>query len=366
MLTIPDRITNIRRRLLPAARPEPAKGRKQSAQAQRRGAPWGRPQVEPPPSRLRRVSTRVGLRALSLPGVELVRRTWKELGDDHAIDLAASIAYYALLSLLPLAIVLVSLFSLVMESDAVEQAVFDFFHTYLPGSEGILASNVEAVGNIRGVLGILSFLGLLWTSTLLFGAITRAVNRAWDIEHDRPFYVDKPRHFIMTLSVAPLFLASVALTTALQVIGNEELPVVGDLSFLEHNGINALARPIPFFFTLTIFLLIYKFAPIARTSWRYIWPGALLAAFLFEAAKSIFVFYLENYGAYEKIYGTLGSAIALMAWVYISGLIVVIGAEVSSEYQRIRAGAIRGRPLDSRQGPRRRLLPPPTQRKDSD
>ena len=346
MLTIPSQITNIRRKLLPVVQ----QYRKQLDQARQLDLQ----------GRLRSM----GLWMLSLPGVELIRRTWRELGDDHAIDLAASIAYYSLLSVLPLAIVLVSLFSLVMESAAVEQAVFDFFQSYLPGSEGILASNVEAVGNIRGVLGILSLLGLLWTSTLLFGAVTRAVNRAWDIEHDRPFYLDKPRHIVMALSVAPLFLASVALTTALQVLGHEELPVVGSLSFLEHNGINALARPIPFFFTLTIFLLIYKYAPIARTSWRYIWPGALVAALLFEAAKSIFVFYLENYAAYEKIYGTLGSAIALMAWVYISGLIVVIGAEVSSEFQRIRAGAVRGRPIV----PRRRLLPPPppNREKDSD
>ena len=344
MLTIPSQITNIRRKLLPIAQ----QYRKQLDQAQHLG--------------LQKRLRSLGIRMLSLPGVELARRTWKELGDDHAIDLAASIAYYALLSLLPMAIVLVSLFSLVLESDSVEQAVFDFFHTYFPGSEGILASNVESVGNIRGVLGVLSLLGMLWTSTLLFGAVTRAVNRAWDIEHDRPFYIDKPRHFVMALSVAPLFLGSVALTTALQVLGNEELPVVGDLSFLEHNGINALARPIPFLFTLTIFLLIYKYAPIAHTSWRYIWPGALVSALLFETAKSIFVFYLENYAAYEQIYGTLGSAIALMAWVYISGLIVVIGAEVSSEYQRIRAGAVRGRPIV----PRRRLLPPPTQRKDPD
>ena len=129
-----------------------------------------------------------------LPGVELARRTWRELGDDHSMDLSASIAYYAVLSLFPLAIGLVSLFSFVMDADVVEDEVYRFFHNYLPGSRGILEANVEAVHNIRGVLGILSLLGLLWSASLLFGAVTRAVNRAWDIEHDRPFYIDKPRH----------------------------------------------------------------------------------------------------------------------------------------------------------------------------
>ena len=280
-----------------------------------------------------------------MPGVELMRRTWRELGDDHSIDLAASIAYYSILSLFPLAISLVTLFSFVMEADMVEAEVHRFFHSYLPGSEGILEANVEAVQNIRGVLGIASVLGLVWSASLLFGAVTRTVNRAWDIEQDRPFYIDKPRQIFMALCVAPFFLASVVLTSGLQFIAGEEIPVLGKLAFLEHNGINALARPIPFFFTFLIFLFIYKFVPMTRTYWRYIWSGALVAALLFEAAKSIFIFYLDQYAAYERIYGTLASVIALLAWAYVSGFIVVIGAEISSEYYRLRIGAPRGTPV---------------------
>ena len=82
--------------------------------------------------------------------MELTRRTWRELGDDHSVDLAASIAYYAVLSLFPLAIGMVTLFSMVLESDAVEQEVHRFFHTYLPGSQGILQDNVEAVSTTSG------------------------------------------------------------------------------------------------------------------------------------------------------------------------------------------------------------------------
>ena len=281
--------------------------------------------------------------------MELARRTWRELGDDFAVDLAASISYYALLSLFPLAIGLVSLFSLIIEADVVETGVFGFFHTYLPGSEGLLKANVEAVEDLRGLLGIFSAVGLLWSSSLLFGSITRAVNRAWDIPYDRPFYTEKPRQFIMAFAVAPLVVLSVVLTTGLQMLSNDEWPVLGHLAFLEHNGINTLARPLPFVFSLAIFLLIYKFAPYARTYWRYVWPGALVAALLFDVGKSLFVWYLENYAAYERIYGALASVIVLLAWTYMSGMIVVIGAEVASEYhevaseyQRMRLGQGRG------------------------
>lgn len=292
--------------------------------------------------RLRARSFWLTRRMRRAPALELVRRTWLELGDDHAVDLSASIAYYSILSLFPLAIALVSLFSLVLESEAVERELHQFFHTYLPGSHDIVTANVEAVSNIRGILGAVSVLGLVWTSSLLFGAITRAVNRAWDIERDLPFYVEKPRHIIMALSVAPLMLLSIVTTTGLQVLGSEDIPVLGRLAFLEHNGINALARPLPFLFSVTIFLLIYKFAPHTQTRWRFVWPGAMLAAILFEVGKSAFVFYLEAFGAYEKIYGSLASVIVLLAWVYLSGFILIIGAEFSSEYERMRLGLRRG------------------------
>ena len=333
--------------------PAPLTRIKQAIQAPAKSMAGDRAWISPGRLRLR-ARMRVLRRQLApIQAVELTRRTWRELGDDHSVDLAASIAYYSVLSLLPLAIGLVTLFSLVLEAEVVEQEVYSFFHTYLPGSEGILEANVEAVNNIRGVLGILSVLGIIWSSTLIFGAVTRAVNRAWDIEYDRPFFIAKPRHLLMAISITPFFVVSMVLTTGLQFLENDEIPLLGSLAFLENNGINALARPVPFLFSLVIFLLIYKFTPITRTYWRFIWPGALVAALLFEAAKSVFIFYLDHYAAYERIYGTLASVIALLAWAYVSGFIVVIGAEVSSEYFRMRMGTARGRPVNPRR--RRRL-----------
>ena len=291
---------------------------------------------------LRHALRRLWQRPAVVTVVELARRTWRELGDDFATDQAASVSYYALLSLFPLAIGMVSVFSLLLEAETVHREVFNFFHTYLPGSEGTLAANVEAVESIRGLLGVVSVVGLLWSATLLFGAISRAVNRAWDVPYDRPFLKEKPRHFIMVFSVAPLFVLSLATTAGLQLLGNEEWPVLGRLAFLENDGANALARPLPFLFSLLIFLLLYKTAPYARTYWRYVWPGALVAALLFDVTKSLFIFYLENYASYDKVYGVLAAAVVLMVWAYLSGLVLMIGAEVASEYQRIRLGLPRG------------------------
>ena len=286
---------------------------------------------------------RLGRKLDAIPIVHLFHRTVREMSADDATHMAAGVAYYAMLSLFPLSVGLISLLGLMLDSEALEGEVIAFLQDYIPGSKELLAANINAGGNIRGFLGVVSFLGLFWSASLLFGAITRVVNRAWDIHQDRPFYIDKLRHILMAFCVAPLFLMSVGATASLHILATHDVPVVGRVEFLDNNVINIITRPLPFLFTLSIFLLIYKFLPNTKTYWRYVWPGALLGAVLFEVFKSIFVFYLENFADYERVYGSLASVIVLLAWTYFSGLILIAGAEFSSEYERMRLGVERGR-----------------------
>ena len=285
---------------------------------------------------------------LAIPIAGLIYRTIREMGADDATHMAAGVAYYAVLSLFPLAVGLISLLGMVLDADNLEGEIVGFFQKFLPGSRELLEANINAAGNVRGFLGAVSFIGLFWSASLLFGAISRAVNRAWDIQRDRPFYIDKPRHIIMAVSVAPLFLMSFVTTAALEVLGNVDFPLIGRIAFLDNDGINLMTRPLPFVFSLAIFLLIYKFTPNTRTYWRYIWPGALLAAVLFEISKSVFVFYLENFASFEQLYGSLASIIVLLFWTYVSGLILIAGAEFSSEYGRMRVGVEQGHLISER------------------
>ncbi len=100
-------------------------------------------------------------------------------------------------------------------------------------------------------------------------------------------------------------------------------------------------RAVSWLITLSIFLLMYRFIPNCKTYWRYIWPGALVAAALLEISKSIFLWYLNNLASYSQ-FGALASVMILLLWIYISSLIVILGAEVSSEYGRMQRGVERG------------------------
>ena len=95
--------------------------------------------------------------------------------------------------------------------------------------------------------------------------------------------------------------------------------------------------------SFSIFMAIYKFLPNTKTYWRFIWVGALLAAILFEVSKGLFLWYLENFAQFDQLYGNLASVVILMIWTYISAMILIAGAELSSEYGRIKSGVARGR-----------------------
>ena len=118
--------------------------------------------------RLRRLERRL----LSNPAAGLVYRTVKEMSADDATHMAAGLAYYAVLSLFPLSLGIISLLGLLVEPEALEGEVFRFFETYLPVSKELLSANIAAAGNIHGFLGVVSFVGLFWSASLMFGAIS--------------------------------------------------------------------------------------------------------------------------------------------------------------------------------------------------
>ena len=91
-----------------------------------------------------------------------------------------------------------------------------------------------------------------------------------------------------------------------------------------------------------LFLMLYKYLPNTKTYWRHIWPGALVAAILFEISKNVFIYYVNTFATFENVYGSLAPVVALLLWSYLSSLILILGAELSSEYGRLREGVERG------------------------
>ncbi len=274
--------------------------------------------------------------------VKLLVRTMHELSDDDATHMAAGIAYYALFSLFPLLLGLTALFSVFIDPESISSELTEFAGEYLPGAQSLIKENVEAALALRGALGLFAILGLFWSASAVFGAVNRSINRAWDVHVDRPLLVSKPRQLLMALGVGALFFASIgAATMAREAQRIAEAGLAG-VGFLDDIAGLVVLRAASVALTLASFLLIYKFMPNTRTYWRYIWPGAIVAAVLFEVAKNTFLFYVGRFSNFENVYGSLAPVIALLLWTYVSAFILILGAELSSEYGRLRHGVERG------------------------
>tara|TARA_B100001179_G_C18572666_1_gene395914 strand:+ start:194 stop:1222 length:1029 start_codon:yes stop_codon:yes gene_type:complete len=276
--------------------------------------------------------------------VVLVARVLKGMQDIESTHLAAGVAYYALLSLFPLLLGLLSIGGILLASEGMYQGLLDFVTDNLPGSKAFVEQNVGDVVEFRGIVGITAVAGFLWTASMGFGAVARSVNRAWGIRVNRPFYIAKPLHIMMALAVGALFLVSTSTTSIIEVITDPErdLGIPIQAFFLKVGLGHLLLRMVPWGINIFIFLMIYRFAPNCKVYWRYIWPGALVAAVLLEVSKGLFLWYLDNVAVYNQVYGSVASVIVLLFWIYVSALVLILGAEIGAEHSRMKMGIERG------------------------
>jgi membrane protein len=272
-------------------------------------------------------------RLLQIFVVQLIYRTVNESSQHDAGHRAAGVAYYAILSIFPLLLGLIAVFGIFLPRANLQDELLRFVSTNLPGATDLLNQNIVSIINLRGTLGILSVIGLLWGASAMFSAINLAINRAWDIRRDRPFYIRKARELVMVFGIGILFLLSLGASAIITILQR-----VADHPAADMIIVNIGSRLVAFLLILAVFMLLYKLVPNTKTHWRYIWPGAILAAVLFEIARTLFILYLNNFANYQLIYGSIGSIIALLVWIYFSAFIVILGAEFSFQYSRMRFG----------------------------
>lgn len=246
---------------------------------------------------------------------------------DHGTDLAAAIAFYAFFSIFPLLLGVISVVGYFFESDVAQAQLYGSLNDILPGSADLVRQNLESVVRVRGPLGLIGVIGLFWSGSAGFGAISRGVNRALGAEGSRPFLLAKVRHFLMTVVVSIFLVLSVSVTAALEIVANLDLEVLARLG-IEPGQISRFGGSLTgLLFAFLTYALIYKVTPYIKTRWRQVLPGAFLAAIIFELGKRGFLFYLSRLTDFSAVYGSLSSIIVLLLWLYLSALVLIFGAE---------------------------------------
>ena len=260
-----------------------------------------------------------------IPGVGVLTRAVEKSNEDHAKDMAASIAYFSFFSLFPLLVGVVAGASLFLERDEIQARLDRMLSDEFPGSADFLRTNIEALIDLRGAAGIASVVGLLWAASKMFGALSRGINLALGVPKGHPFYLSRLRYFAMTVVVSLLLLCAVAASMALDVLLQFNPAQLG----LDETALGAFAGHVASFaFIFLTISLLYTLVPYKRRPWRELLPGALVAALLFELGKALFVLYLNNISSLQAVYGSLTSVIVLLLWLYFSARVLLFGVEV--------------------------------------
>ncbi len=274
--------------------------------------------------------------------VRLLSGVFGRLGRHDAALMAAGLSYYAVLSLVPLVLAFSAIIGWIAGPESRQDQLVEFIVDNLPGSEQFVRDTISGAERYRETLGVVAVLGLIGSASVVFGSVTRVVNRAWGLSENPPFYKNIPRQLAMALGLGILFLISLASTSVLQWAGSLEIDDELIADILGDELVSVALRLSALLVSFSMFLIIYKYLPSIKAYWRAVWLGALLAGVLFEVGKTLFLWYLEHFARFEQLYGNLASVVVLLIWAYYCAFVLILGAEVSSEYGRMKQGE-RGR-----------------------
>jgi membrane protein len=277
------------------------------------------------------------LKARSWGGV--LKRTVTEFKEDNLTDWAAALTYYGILAIFPALLVLVSLLGLIGESAT--QPLIDNLGSVAPGpAQDIFTSAIQNLQGSTGAAGIFFIVGLagaLWSASGYVAAFMRASNSIYDIEEGRPVWKTLPTRVVLTLVLLVLLAISAVAVTLSGGLAKE----VGGLFGLSDTAItvwNIAKWPVLLLVVSFMFALLYWAAPnVKHPKFRWITPGGVLAVIGWIVASLAFAFYVANFGSYNKTYGALAGPIVFLVWLWISNIMVLLGAELNAELERGRA-----------------------------
>jgi membrane protein len=274
-----------------------------------------------------------------------------ELINSNDLTHAASIAYYALLSLFPFLLMVISLLGAVTADDADRVAVLNFVFRYFPTQLDFVTGQLDALRAARLQLGVAGSLALIWGSLGVFGAVTSAVNEAWGVEKQRSFWKHRLVSFLMLVAAGGVMMVALLLVSMIQMA---QATWFGSMlaSFAWLTNLQTLAfRNLATLLLVIGVGLVFYFIPNAKIRFRDVWVGAVLTGVLWHLAFQGFAWYVRVNAGLRMIHGSVATVIVFLLWIYVSSIILMYGVEFTAAYARLR----RRRPDDMPAAPSPRV-----------
>lgn len=260
---------------------------------------------------------------------EMFVRSARDLVTDHAPQWAAAVAYYSLLSFFPLLLAGISLAAYFVDPQWATQQVTRLLGDLMPQGTDRVQKIVEETIAARDSASFLSIAALIWTGSRVFGVLTIALNIAYDVEETYSFWKRLLVEVVWTLALGLLFILALSSGFLLHLLWNalQILPAERGTVF------QAIRWLVPVLLLFTAFFLTYKYVPRGRQDARAAALGAGVATLLFLVARPLFVYYVQEFGRYSLVYGSIAVAIIILFWAWIVALIALFGGEIASHYQ---------------------------------
>ena len=265
---------------------------------------------------------------------EIFKRTlYQAFWKDNCFAMAAQLAYYFFFALFPTLLFLVALASYF----PLDTLIDDLFRTMgglMPPEALQLITDqiIKISGREDAGLMTLGMLLAVSTSSAAMIAIIDTLNNAYDIEEGRPWWKVRLTALALTVGVAIFILVSFALIIAGPTLATRLADSWGLGPIFEWTW-KILQWPVVFALASTGIGLIYYFAPDAEQEWIWLTPGSIFATTLWLLASLGFKYYVANWGSYTETYGLIGAVMILLLWFYISGLVILVGAEMNAEIE---------------------------------
>ncbi|PWI22470.1 ribonuclease [Kurthia zopfii] len=244
----------------------------------------------------------------------------------------AQLAYFFLLSLFPLLIFLLTLLPFL---NLPQEQVFTMLENILPEQVfSLIESTIKDVlSNRNGGLLSVGIIATLWSASNGVNALIKNLNKSYDITETRPFIVARAVSIFFTVLLIGLIIVALVLPVFGKTIGQFMFEVIGlkEGFLIVWNYVRIIIPP---FLIVTVLVLLYWIAPNVKIYFRHAIPGALFATIAWVLISFGFSFYISNFANYSKTYGSIGGIIILMLWLYITGIVLVVGGQVNVAFQK--------------------------------
>ncbi|MDP9863770.1 MULTISPECIES: YihY/virulence factor BrkB family protein [Streptosporangium] len=278
---------------------------------------------------------------------DVLKRTVKEFQEDNLTDWAAALTYYAVLSIFPALLAVISVLGLFGQSAT--RSLTDNLGALAPGpARQTIDTVLQALQSSQRAAGIAAIMGIaiaLWSASGYVGAFMRAANVMYEMPEGRPIWKTLP----LRLGITTVLVILMAVGAVSVVFTGELAAQAGKVLGIGETALTiwGIAKwPILVVIVALVLALLYWAAPnVEHPGFRWITPGSMIAVVVWIAASAAFGFYVANFGSYSKTYAALAGVVVFLIWLWISNIAVLLGVEFDAELARERAIEA-GRPAD--------------------